>query len=179
MMTSMAIVREKERGNIELLLSTPITGMQIMLGKIFLYVFIGIIQVLLILLIAVFVFGIPFVGSLLWLSVCVLAFIATNLALGLCISSISQNQLQAVQLSIFIFLPSLLLSGFMFPFDGMPKWAQIISEILPLTHFLRLIRAIILKGTEIKFIYVDLVWLLGLFALLLLGATLNFKKTLD
>ncbi|QJB57578.1 ABC transporter permease [Pseudodesulfovibrio sp. zrk46] len=146
MITSLAITRESERGTMEHLLSTPIRPIEVMLGKIIPYILVGYIQMSLITLAARFLFGVPMHGSIPLVFVLSLAFIGANLSVGVTISTIARNQLQAVQMSVFFFLPSLLLSGFMFPFRGMPAWAQSIGSVLPLTHYLRLVRGILLKG---------------------------------
>lgn len=148
MMTGLALTREFERGTMENLLATPIRPVEVMVGKIMPFVLIGVIQVLLILLAARVLFQVPFVGSMHVLILGVLVFMAANLVVGITISSVARNQMQAMQMTFFFFLPSILLSGFMFPFRGMPAWAQIIGELLPLTHFLRLTRGVILKGNE-------------------------------
>ena len=177
--TAVAIVREKERGNMEFLINTPIRPVEMMLGKIMPYVLIGFIQVTLILLLGWYLFDVPVRGSLLDVYLASLLFIATNLALGLLISTSVGTQFQAMQMTFFIFLPSILLSGFMFPFDGMPRLAQIIAEVLPLTHFVRIIRSIMLRGADIMQMGEDML-ALGVFALLALGvAILRFNKRLD
>jgi ABC-2 type transport system permease protein len=145
--TALAITREKERGTMENLLSTPVRPAEVMLGKIIPFILVGYIQVVLILLGARFLFQVPIEGSLTLLVALGLLFIVANLAVGVTISSVAKNQLQAVQMSIFFFLPSMLLSGFMFPFRGMPGWAQVIGNILPLTHFLPIVRASCSKAT--------------------------------
>ncbi len=144
--TSLAITRERERGTMENLLATPVRPVEVMVGKLVPYIAVGYVQITLILLAAKFFFVVPMLGSLPLLYACALLFIAANLMMGLTFSSIAQNQLQAVQMAFFFFLPSILLSGFMFPFRGMPEWAQWVGSCLPLTHFLRLVRGILLKG---------------------------------
>src|SRR6185436_12566069 len=146
LMTGLAITREQERGTMENLLSTPATALEVMAGKIVPYVMIGLTQVTLVLILAKLIFNVPMHGNLAVLYLAVLLFIAANLTLGLMFSSVAQNQLQAMQMTFFFFLPSILLSGFMFPFRGMPPWAQAIGEALPLTHFLRIVRGVLLKG---------------------------------
>jgi len=146
LITGLAITRERERGTMENLLSTPATALEVMTGKIVPYVAIGLIQVTLVLLLAWLVFTVPMQGNLGVLYLAVLLFIAANLTLGLTFSTVAQNQLQSMQMTFFFFLPSILLSGFMFPFRGMPGWAQAIGEVLPLTHFLRIVRGVLLKG---------------------------------
>ncbi len=144
--TSLAITRERERGTMENLLATPVRPVEVMVGKLVPYIAVGYVQITLILLAAKFLFVVPMLGSIPLLYACAFLFIAANLMMGLTFSSIAQNQLQAVQMAFFFFLPSILLSGFMFPFRGMPEWAQWIGSCLPLTHFLRLVRGILLKG---------------------------------
>jgi len=176
--TAVAIVRERERGNLELLINTPVTGLELMLGKILPYVLIGLVQVTLILLLGVLVFHVPINGTLLDVYLASLAFIIANLAMGLVISNLAGTQFQAMQMTFF-FLPSILLSGFMFPFEGMPHPAQWIAELLPLTHFVRLIRGILLRGAEIGELMPEL-YALGLFFLAALSiAILRFHKRLD
>lgn len=144
--TALAITRERERGTMENLLATPVRPIEVMIGKILPYIAVGYIQVTLILLAARFIFGVPMVGSLALVYAVAFLFIAANLAVGITFSTLAQNQLQAVQMAFFFFLPSILLSGFMFPFRGMPEWAQWIGSCLPNTHFLRIVRGILLKG---------------------------------
>lgn len=179
MMTALAVTREVERGTMENLLATPVRPLEVMLGKILPYVLIGFIQVAVILIAAKLLFEVPFVGPGSWLMLGILVFIAANLSVGITISSVARNQTQAMQMTFFFFLPSMLLSGFMFPFRGMPFWAQQIGELLPLTHFIRLIRGIMLKGNGLNEMWPHL-WplLLFLFTMLLLGV-LRFRKTLD
>ena len=179
MMTGLAITRERERGTMENLLATPVLPIEVMTGKIVPYVMIGMVQASIILTAARFVFGVPFAGSLLAIYLAALLFIAANLTVGITLSSIAQNQLQAMQLTVFYFLPSLLLSGFMFPFAGMPRWAQFIGNLLPLTYFNRLVRGILLKGND----WADLwpsVWPVALFMVVVMGIALRFyRRTLD
>jgi ABC-2 type transport system permease protein len=148
MITSSAITREYERGTTESLLATPVRPLEVMIGKIVPYIIVGYIQASVILIASFFLFSVPIVGSALLLYFCILPFIAANLTVGLTFSSISKNQLQSVQMAFFFFLPNILLSGFMFPFDGMPLWARCVGDALPLTHFLRIIRGIMLKGND-------------------------------
>ncbi|HVV69544.1 MAG TPA: ABC transporter permease [Gammaproteobacteria bacterium] len=177
--TSLAITRERERGTMENLLAMPVRPLEVMVGKITPYILVGYIQVCLILLVANLLFKVPIEGSLLLLLFAVLPFIAANLAMGLTFSSIAQNQLQAMQMAFFFFLPSILLSGFMFPFKGMPQWAQYVGEILPLTHFLRIVRGILLKGTGLTDIWRE-IWPIGVFMLVAMTiGLLRYKKTLD
>lgn len=179
MMTALAITRERERGTMENLLATPARPLEIMTGKIIPYVFIGLVQATLILFASHFVFGVPFNGSIVLVYVVALLFIAVNLTIGITISSLAQNMLQALQLTIFYFLPSILLSGFMFPFSGMPIWAQHIGQILPLTYFNRLIRGIILKDNDLSMLWPN-IWPLMIIAVIMMTMAVKFyKKTLD
>jgi len=179
MFTAVAIVRERERGNLELLITTPVRSSELMLAKVLPYVVIGLIQVSLVLLLGSLVFDVPLRGALLDVYAVSLLFIVANLALGLVISTLVQTQFQAMQLTFFILLPSILLSGFMFPFDGMPRPAQIIAEALPMTHFMRLIRGVILRGATLPELFSEvlilLVFILGAMTL----AILRFNKRLD
>lgn len=179
MITALAITRERERGTMENLLSMPTRPFEVLLGKIIPYIMVGYIQVGLIMLAARFLFHVPMIGSLGLLFVVASAFIAANLAVGITFSTLATNQLQAVQMSFFFFLPSLLLSGFMFPFRGMPEWAQAIGEVLPLTHFLRIIRGVLLKGNTLPDVVLEL-WQICLFAgvALLIGVK-RYRQTLD
>ncbi|MBN4053450.1 ABC transporter permease [Haliea sp. AH-315-K21] len=177
--TAVAIVREKERGNMEFLINTPVKSLELMLGKILPYVVIGFIQVSLILILGWFLFRVPVQGSLIDVYLATMVFIAANLALGLLISTSAQTQFQAMQMTFFFFLPSILLSGFMFPFDGMPKAAQAIAEVLPLTHFNRIIRNIMLRGAEIDFLSSDILALLAFAFIALSIAIMRFNKRLD
>ncbi|HEX4985066.1 MAG TPA: ABC transporter permease [Burkholderiales bacterium] len=179
LMTGLAMTRERERGTFENLLATPALPIEVMTGKIMPYILIGLVQVTLILLAAYFLFEVPMQGSLGMLYGVVLLFIAANLTLGITFSSLASNQLQAMQMTFFFFLPSMLLSGFMFPFRGMPQWAQVIGNTLPLTHFLQLVRGLMLKGNG----FMDLwphVWpiLVFMVAILLLGLRV-YRRTLD
>jgi ABC-2 type transport system permease protein len=179
MMTGLAITRERERGTMENLLATPATVLEVMTGKIVPYVLIGLIQVTLVLTLARLLFGVPIHGSLTVLYLAVLIFIAANLTLGLTFSSLAKNQLQAMQMTFFFFLPSMLLSGFMFPFRGMPNWAQDIGEALPLTHFLRVVRGVLLKGNGWPEIIPE-TWPIALFGLVVIAIGLRtFRSTLD
>ena len=177
--TAVAIVRERERGNLELLITTPIRTPELMLAKILPYIFIGLIQVTLILLVGVLLFKVPIRGALLDAYIVALIFIIANLALGLTISTVAQNQFQAMQLTFFILLPSILLSGFMFPFDGMPIPAQWIAEILPMTHFMRLIRGVVLRGASLGDLAGELMILGGFILLAMTFAVKRFHKRLD
>ncbi len=177
--TALSVTREIERGTMESLLSMPIKPVEIMFGKIIPYVIVGFIQATLIIGIGVLLFGVPVLGSMLMLALLTTLFITTNLSIGYTFSTIVQNQLQAMQLSMMFFLPSILLSGFMFPFAGMPVWAQYLGESLPLTHYLRIVRAIMLKGATLQNLQYDTI---ALFALMLLAMTIavtRFRRTLD
>jgi ABC-2 type transporter. len=163
----------------ENLLSMPITPVEIMLGKIIPYVFVGVVQASMIISIGVLLFGVPILGNLAMLALLSTLFIATNLSIGYTFSTIAQNQLQAMQMSMMFFLPNILLSGFMFPFAGMPIWAQYIGEALPLTHFLRIVRSIMLKGSNLSDLRYDAI---AMFVLMLVAMTIavtRFRRTLD
>lgn len=178
-MTSLAMTRERERGTMENLLATPVRPIEVMTGKIVPYIIVGYLQVTIILLASKLLFGVPMIGSLLLLSVALIVFIAANLAVGFTFSTLAKNQLQAMQMAFFFFLPSILLSGFMFPFRGMPLWAQWIGEILPLTHFLRILRGILLKGNGVAEVLPNL-WPIGAFLLAAgLVALARYRETLD
>ena len=179
MFTAVAIARERERGNLELLINTPVSTTELMVGKVIPYIAIGLIQVSLILLLGKLVFDVPIRGSLIDLYLVALAFIAANLALGLFISTAVKTQFQAMQLSIFVMLPSILLSGFMFPFDGMPTIARYIGEVLPITHFIRLVRGIMLRQAAIPDMSHDLLILLVFTIIMMTAAILRFRKRLD
>ncbi|TWX69730.1 ABC transporter permease [Colwellia demingiae] len=179
MFTSAAIVREQERGNMEMLITTPLAPIELMIGKIFPYIFIGAIQVTIILGLGYWLFNVPFNGGLTQLAIATLLFICASLVLGLVISTIAKNQLQSMQMTIFILLPSILLSGFMFPYEGMPLPAQYIAEALPATHFIRLIRGVVLRDVDVIEMNFDMFWLIGFTCFGLLVAALRFKKTLD
>ena len=177
--TALSVTREIERGTMEALLAMPITPVEIMLGKIIPYVFVGFIQATLIVGTGVLLFHVPILGSLFLLAALSTLFIAANLSIGYTFSTIAQNQLQAMQMSMMFFLPNILLSGFMFPFAGMPQWAQWIGEALPLTHYIRIVRAIMLKGATIEDLRYDAV---ALFILMLVAMTIavtRFRRTLD
>jgi len=177
--TALAITRERERGTMENLLSTPVRPGEVMIGKIVPYIIVGYIQVFLILVASKFLFDVPIVGSVSLLLVLAFPFIVANLAVGITFSTIGKNQLQAVQMAFFFFLPSLLLSGYMFPFRGMPDWAQDIGEVLPLTHFLRVVRGILLKGNGLIEVAPDL-WPIALFLIVMLAVGIKrYRQTLD
>ena len=179
MFTALSVTRELERGTMENLLAMPITPIEIMLGKIVPYIVIGFVQASLIVGLGILLFGVPVVGSLLLLAALATLFIATNLSIGYTFSTVAQNQLQAVQMSIMFFLPNILLSGFMFPFAGMPTWAQWIGEALPLTHFLRIVRSIMLKGASIGNLQYDAIALFFLMLVAMSIAITRFRRTLD
>ena len=179
MMTSLAMTRERERGTMENLLATPVSPLEVMVGKIVPYIGIGYVQVAVILTAATLMFNVPMVGSLWLLSALLILFIAANLSIGFTFSTIARTQLQAMQLTFFFFLPSMLLTGFMFPFRGMPGWAQAIGEVLPLTHFLRIVRGVMLKGNTFYEVLPH-AWPIALFMLVAGSlALLRFRQTLD
>jgi ABC-2 type transport system permease protein len=177
--TALSVTREIERGTMENLLSMPIRPVEVMLGKIIPYVLVGFLQAFLIIALGVFLFGVPVVGSLTLLALLSTLFITANLSIGYTFSTIAQNQLQAMQMSMMFFLPNILLSGFMFPFAGMPKWAQWIGEFLPLTHYLRIVRGIMLKGAELSDLRYDTIALGGLMLIAMAVAISRFRRTLD
>lgn len=177
--TSIAIVRERERGTLEMLITTPVKTPELMLGKIIPYILIGIIQVTLVLALAVVVFHVPVRGPVIDLYLAATIFITASLTMGLFISTLAQTQFQAMQMTFFYFLPSILLSGFMFPFDGMPPFAQAIGEILPLTHFVRLVRGILLRGATVAELRGEIVPLVIFFFVMISIAILRFRKRLD
>lgn len=179
MITGIAITRERERGTVENLLATPLRPTEVIIGKIIPYILVGYLQISLILVAAKFLFGVPLLGNLVLLYIMALPFIAANLSVGITISTVAKNQLQAVQMTIFYFLPSILLSGFMFPFAGMPAWAQVLGQVLPLTHFLRIIRGILLKGNGMMMIWPS-VWPILLFLMVIIFIAIKrFRQTLD
>lgn len=177
--TAVAIVRERERGNMELLITTPTRSGELMLGKLLPYVAIGLIQVTLILTVGAWLFDVPVRGGIVDLYLASLVFIAATLSMGLLISTLAGNQFQAMQLTFFFFLPSILLSGFMFPFEGMPRAAQWLAEILPLTHFVRLVRGIVLRSANIGELMPEVIALVGFFAVVMALTMLRFRKRLD
>lgn len=179
MMTGLAITRERERGTMENLLAMPATPIEVMTGKLIPYIGIGLIQSSIILLAAQFVFHVPFFGNIGAIYLVALLFVAANLTVGITVSSLAQNQLQAMQLAVFYFLPNILLSGFMFPFQGMPGWAQFVGNLLPLTYFNRLIRGIMLKGNGWANSWPS-VWPLVIFTFIVMTiAVLTYRRTLD
>ena len=177
--TSGAIVRERERGNLELLIATPLSSLELMVGKLLPYVFIGLIQTSIILIVGAWLFSVPVVGRLIDLYAAALVFIAATLGLGLFVSTLAQTQFQAFQLAFLTLLPSILLSGFMFPFEGMPEAAQWIAQLLPLTHFNVIIRGIMLRGADLPEAWLQLLKLAGFLTVMLLVAVVRFKKRLD
>jgi ABC-2 type transport system permease protein len=179
MITGLAMTRERERGTMENLLSMPTRPSEVLVGKIVPYIFVGYVQVAVILIAARFLFHVPMHGSILLLLAVALVFIAANLAMGITFSTVAKNQLQAMQMTFFVFLPSILLSGFMFPFRGMPVWAQIVGEGFPLTHFLRIVRGILLKGNGLPDVLREL-WPIALFAAVMLTIGVKrYRQTLD
>lgn len=179
LITAVAITRERERGTLEYLLVTPVRPFEVMVGKIVPYILVGYVQVTLILLAAKVLFHVPMDGSLLLLYTLIIFFIGANLSMGILFSTIARNQLQAFQMSFFFFLPSILLSGFMFPFRGMPEWAQWLGEVLPLTHFLRMVRGLLLKDNGLIELLPN-VWPLIVFMLIVMSVALKrYRQTLD
>jgi ABC-2 type transport system permease protein len=177
--TALSVTREVERGTMESLLAMPIKPLEIMLGKIAPYIFIGFLQAALILVFAMTLFAVPVEGSMALLAALSTLFIAANLSIGYTFSTIAQNQLQAIQMSFMFFLPNILLSGFMFPFAGMPRWAQWIGELLPLTHYIRIVRGIMLKGATLYDLQSEALALVALMALAMTLAVRRFRRTLD
>jgi len=179
MFTAMAIVREKERGNLELLITTPVSSGELMVGKVLPYIGVGLVQTTVVLLLGVVLFKVPINGSLWGVYGAAMLLIVANLTLGLLVSTRAQTQFQAMQMAFFLFLPSILLSGFMFPFDGMPKAAQWIAEVLPLTHFVRLIRGVVLRGANLLELWPDVLALLAFTTVMMTLAIMRFRKRLD
>lgn len=177
--TSVAIVRERERGNMELLIATPLSRSELMIGKVLPYIVIGFLQTTVILGLGVWLFAVPIHGSLLEVYVASGLLILANLTLGLLISTRARSQFQAMQMTFFVFLPSILLSGFMFPFAGMPRIAQWISELLPLTHFLRLVRGVMLRGASLSELWIEAFALFAFTTVMMSAAILRFRKRLD
>jgi len=179
MMTGLAMTRERERGTMENLLATPVNPLEVMTGKIVPYIFIGLIQATIILVASRYLFNVPIVGSVVALYCVILIFVAPNLTVGITLSSLAQNQLQAMQLTFFYFLPTILLSGFMFPFRGMPHWAQVIGGFVPMTYFNRLIRGILLKGNAFPDLWPDLWPLMAFTVVVMTVAVVTYRRTLD
>jgi ABC-2 type transport system permease protein len=177
--TAVAIVRERENGTLEFLINTPVRRSELMIGKIIPYIVIGLVQVSIVLGLGYFLFRVPIRGSLLDLYLAAAFFIAATLTLGLLISTVAKSQFQSMQMTMFFFLPSILLSGFMFPFEGMPRAAQRIGELLPLTHFIRMVRGIILRGADIVDVSRDIWPLVAFFTITMAAAMLRFRKRLD
>ncbi|MBW8850908.1 MAG: ABC transporter permease [Xanthomonadales bacterium] len=179
MFTAMAIVRERERGNLELLITTPVSSAELMIGKVLPYIAVGLVQTTVVLLLGIGVFAVPVRGHLIDVYCAAMLLIVANLALGLLVSTRAQTQFQAMQMAFFLFLPSILLSGFMFPFDGMPRPAQWIAEGLPLTHFVRLIRGVMLRGASLASLWPDALALVAFAAITMTVAISRFRKRLD
>ena len=177
--TALSVTREVEHGTMESLLAMPISPLEIMLGKIIPYIVVGFVQAALIIGVGITLFGVPVFGSLILLAALSTLFIAANLSIGYTFSTVAQNQLQAIQMSFMFFLPNILLSGFMFPFAGMPRWAQWVGEALPLTHYLRIVRAIMLKGAALIDLRYDTVALFALMLVAMAIAVTRFRRTLD
>lgn len=177
--TGVAIVRERERGNMELLIATPVSSAELMIGKVLPYIGIGLIQTTVVLALGMWLFEVPLNGSVWHVYVAAILLIAANLTLGLLISTRAQSQFQAMQMTFFVFLPSILLSGFMFPFSGMPRPVQWLAEVLPLTHFLRLIRGVMLRGASLWELWPDVLALLAFITVMMSAAILRFRKRLD
>ena len=177
--TAVAIVRERERGNLELLINTPVSTTELMVGKLLPYIAIGLIQLALVVGVGQLLFDIPLQGTMVELYVAASFFIAANLSLGLFISTVANTQFQAMQVTFFILLPSILLTGFMFPFDGMPRFAQYLGEILPNTHFMRLTRGIMLRDASLVELGRELLVLAGIAVIAMIGAIMRFSRRLD
>lgn len=177
--TAVAIVRERERGNMELLIATPLSRSELMVGKVLPYVAIGLLQTTVVLALGMWLFQVPVRGGVLDVYVAAMLLIVANLTLGLLISTRAQSQFQAMQMTFFVFLPSILLSGFMFPFAGMPRVVQWLAEVLPLTHFMRLIRGIMLRGASLVELWPEVLALLAFTAVMMAAAILRFRKRLD
>ncbi|WP_313248914.1 ABC transporter permease [Stenotrophomonas indicatrix] len=179
MFTAVAVVRERERGNMELLIATPVSRSELMVGKVLPYAAIGLLQTTLVLLLGTWLFEVPIRGSLVDVYLAAVLLVLANLALGLLISTRARSQFQAMQMTLFLFLPSILLSGFMFPFAGMPRPVQWLAEVLPLTHFLRLVRGIMLRGASLWELWPDALALLVFIVAMMTLAILRFRKRLD
>jgi ABC-2 type transport system permease protein len=179
MMTALSLTRETERGTLETLLSAPIAPAEVMVGKILPYIFVGVIQVGIMLVLAHGAFRVPFDGDPLAFVAAIALFMLVNLSLGYLFSTLAQTQMQAMQMTFFMFLPSILLSGFMFPFDGMPVWARVLGEIIPNTHFIRAVRAVMLKGASFADVWVELAALAAALAVIATLAVMRYRRTLD
>ncbi|MGH8031664.1 MAG: ABC transporter permease [Luteimonas sp.] len=179
MFTGIAIVRERERGNMELLIATPITRAELMIGKVLPYAIIGLVQTTLVLMLGLTLFAVPILGSVVDVYLAAVLLILASLTLGLLLSTVAQSQFQAMQMTLFVFLPSILLSGFMFPFAGMPRVVQWLAEVLPLTHFMRLIRGVMLRGASLFELWPDVLALLAFTVVMMTLAILRFHKRLD
>jgi ABC-2 type transport system permease protein len=179
MMTSLSVTRETERGTMESLLATPVEPLEVMTGKLAPYVVIGVVQTVIILVLARFLFGVPMEGGWIGLSIGAALFIVGSLALGFLISTAARSQLQAMQMSFFYIFPSILLSGFMFPFRGMPAWAQVLGEIIPVTHFLRVVRGALLKGQDLGDVWRELLALAAFVCVVTALAMARYRRTLD
>jgi ABC-2 type transport system permease protein len=179
MMTALSLTRETERGTLETLLSAPIAPAEVMIGKILPYVFVGFIQIAIMLVVAHGAFRVPFDGDPFAFTVAIALFVLVNLALGYLFSTLAKTQMQAMQMTIFLFLPSILLSGFMFPFDGMPGWARVLGEIIPTTHFIRAVRSVMLKDAGFADVWVELVALLVTLLVIATLAVVRYRRTLD
>lgn len=177
--TAMGLVRERERGNLEFLITTPLSPFELTIGKVLPFVIIGLLQTTVVVLLGMLIFGVPIRGSLWDLYIASLLYIVACLSLGIFLSTLVQNQFQAMQLSFFTFLPQILMSGFMFPFAGMPKAAQWLAEIFPLTHFIRLVRGIVLRAANISDLWLEMVAMVVFITVMLFIATLRFHKRLD
>jgi len=177
--TGLAVTRERERGTMENLLATPVRPLEVTLGKIVPNILVALIQVTLILLASHFIFGVPMVGNLWLLYGCAMVFVFALLGVGITFSTLAKNQMQAMQMTMFFFLPNMLLSGFMFPFRGMPGWAQAIGEVLPLTHFLRIVRGILLKGNGPAEVLPELWPIVAFFVAAMAIALMRYRRTLD
>jgi ABC-2 type transport system permease protein len=177
--TAVAIVRERERGNMELLIASPVSSFELMVGKVLPYVGIGLVQTTVVLLLGLWLFQVPLGGSPFDVYLAAGLLILANLSLGLMISTRAASQFQAMQMTFFVFLPSILLSGFMFPFSGMPQPAQWLAEVLPLTHFMRLVRGIMLRGASLWELWPDVLALLAFATVMMTAAVLRFRKRLD
>ena len=179
MFTSVAIVRERERGNMELLITTPVSRTELMIGKVLPYAVIGLVQTTVVILLGLWLFDVPIKGSVLDVYLAAILLILANLTLGLMISTKAGSQFQAMQMTVFILLPSILLSGFMFPYAGMPKVAQWLAEVLPMTHFLRLIRGVMLRGASLWELWQDVLYLSVFIVVMMTAAVSRFSKRLD